>query len=545
MPQEQHIGLDGLPLWLAEAARTMRHSFMTPFAAFDVGTLLLTVAITALVATGLLVLSALQHGREVHGLPYWVAGGVLLSTAGPLFMMQHEGLTFVSIFLPNTFSHVGLFLIGVGFSRSLGRIGWGVIATLVATSTVFLSFVVTGWPGIEGRLVASAIGIIAASSYIMWSLPPEFSGTLVGRSIVGAASLLIISSAMQVLHLLFMADIGAAALVQLGSVDAVFVVVKMVATITLLFALVLVVPHELAMQKDALSERIKKGSEAKSRFLTGVAHDLRSPLTMISALGEVLAARLQGEEQKYVQGIRMGADEIDRMARSLTELAQLQEGSIKLDRQPIAVGKLLHESVAAERVAAEKAGIEIVTQAPAPTHGSRLADAPELTAMADEESLRRVVRNLVGNARAYCRRGDVVTLAACRSRLPVSGEFSPGSDRSVRRARSVERRPDADEKAPSTTAEAILITISDTGPGIDPEFMDDLFEPFVRNAPETEGAGLGLAITKELVEAMGGTIGVQSRPGEGARFEIRLQHTCASPQPGHHAARRNGSSRED
>ena len=119
---------------------------------------------------------------------------------------------------------------------------------------------------------------------------------------------------MQIANVLFVSDTGAAGLVQLDSLYVVFVITKMGATIALLFALVLVVPHQLAVQKDILTERVKKASAAKSRFLTGVAHDLRSPLTLISAFGETLGARLTGEEQKFAHGICLATEELDRMA---------------------------------------------------------------------------------------------------------------------------------------------------------------------------------------------------------------------------------------
>ncbi|MFO7763437.1 MAG: HAMP domain-containing sensor histidine kinase [Wenzhouxiangellaceae bacterium] len=500
---------------------------MSTFSAFDVGTLLFTVAITALVATGLLLMSALRHRREVKGLPYWTASGVLLSIAGPLFMMQHEGLTFFSVFLPNTFSLVGLFLIGAGLSRihrrSLGRADWGVIATIVAVSGIFLFFVATGWPGIEGRITASAIGVSITTGYIMWSLPRAFAGTLVGGSIAGAAVVLIGSSMMQVVNVLFISDTEAVGLVQLDSLHVVFVVTQMAATITLLFALVLVVPHQLATQKEALTERIRKASEAKSRFLTGVAHDLRSPLSLISAFGEILTERLKGEEQKFAHDICLAAEELNGMAGSLTELARLEEGAIELERHPTPVGALIHDVVDAERFVAAKAGIDLRTDAPGPGADADSPGDPALTAMTNAQSLRRIVKNLVKNALSYSKQGDTVTLGAYASRAPATRRaHGSGADRTESRKRGPGLRDGKGSEADSAKARAVVITISDTGPGIEPEFMDDLFEPFARNAPETEGTGLGLAITKELVEAMSGTISVQSKLGEGTRFEIRL-----------------------
>jgi signal transduction histidine kinase len=68
----------------------------------------------------------------------------------------------------------------------------------------------------------------------------------------------------------------------------------------------------------------------------------------------------------------------------------------------------------------------------------------------------------------------------------------------------------------------VHLEVEDTGPGIDPDVQDELFQPFVRNAPDTDGTGLGLAVAEELVEAMEGRIEMESTPGEGTRFRIVL-----------------------
>ncbi|MFO8231842.1 MAG: HAMP domain-containing sensor histidine kinase [Longimonas sp.] len=497
---------------------------MNFFSAFDIGTLLLTVAITALVATGLLLVSALQHRHEVDGLSYWVVSGALFSISGPLFVMQHDGLTFVSVFLPNTLIQVGLFLIGVGLrrfhSRSVGRIGWSVLAVVVAVSGVFLAFAVTGWPDTEGRIVAAAAGLVATAGYMVESLSRAFVKTLVGATIAGAATVLMGSALMQAVNVLFVTDTTAAGLVQLGSLHAVFVIAQMVATITLLFALVLVVPHQLAKQKEALVERVKEASAAKSRFLSGIVHDLKTPVTLVLGFGDILAKRVDGEEQKFVRSICRAAGDINEMARSLTELARLEEGTVELDLDPVCAGTLIRDVVDAQRIAAEKARITLrVETQPSVTDSD---DALGLTARANEQALRRVVTNLVDNAIAYSGQGDTVTLRASLSGAPVAHlPADQSTDGAALRGRRGGEKAGAAE-VQADEAKAVVITVSDTGPGIDPDFMGDLFEPFARNAPETEGTGLGLAVTRELVEAMHGTITAQSELGEGTRFQIRL-----------------------
>jgi len=232
-----------------------------PFTLFDIGTLLFAVAVTAFVATGLLAVFTVRHYREMKGLVCWTAAGVLLSASGPLFLMQHDRLDFVSIFLPNTFVLAGLFLVAVGLrrfhGRSLGRAGWAVLAAVGAVSGVLLYFVMTGWPGIEGRIAAVSAGIIAATGYMILSLPRSFVKTLAGGTIAGAAAALMGGAVIQVMNMLRRAsDTTVASLVQLDTLSVAFLLVQMMASITLLFALVLVVPYWLTQKKEALAERV-------------------------------------------------------------------------------------------------------------------------------------------------------------------------------------------------------------------------------------------------------------------------------------------------
>ncbi|NBB73207.1 MAG: hypothetical protein GVY35_05935, partial [Bacteroidetes bacterium] len=227
---------------------------MHPFTLFDIGTLLFAAAITAFVATGLLAVFTVRHHREMKGLVCWTAAGMLLSVSGPLFLMQHDSLDFVSIFLPNTFVLAGLFLVAVGLrrfhGRSLGRAGWAVLAAVGAVAGVLLYFVMTGWPGIEGRIAAVSAGIIAATGYMILSLPRSFVKTLAGGTIAGAAAALMGGAVIQVVNILRSASgTTVASLVQLDTLPVAFLLVQMMASITLLFALVLVVPYWLTQKK--------------------------------------------------------------------------------------------------------------------------------------------------------------------------------------------------------------------------------------------------------------------------------------------------------
>lgn len=147
---------------------------------------------------------------------------------------------------------------------------------------------------------------------------------------------------------------------------------------------------------------------------------------------------------------------------------------------PIELTELLNETAALFEARAEEEGIHFYTNLP---------DSPVQVAL-DQGALQRILHNLLSNALKFTDEGGSVTL----------------------RARE--------------TTEQIVMEVEDTGIGIDPDFVPDLFEPFHQESSGTtrmhEGTGLGLSVTKELVDLMHGTIEVESTKGEGTCFTIRL-----------------------
>jgi len=226
-------------------------------------------------------------------------------------------------------------------------------------------------------------------------------------------------------------------------------------------------------------ERAEEASRSKSHFLRGVAHDLKNPASSITGFAQILRDELSGDHARHAESIYRAAHNVNDMAESLMDLARLGSGTLDLSVSPVHVDELLGALAENEEPKADASGLTIEV------------DADDVRARANASSLRRALGNLVENALAYGREGGRVDLRAY-----------------------------ADE-------DAVVIEVADDGPGIEPDFLDRLFEPFARNAPDTDGTGLGLAVTKELVEAMNGTIGVDSEVGEGTRFRIRLPEADA------------------
>lgn len=250
---------------------------------------------------------------------------------------------------------------------------------------------------------------------------------------------------------------------------------------------------------QAAKEEAEEANRLKSAFLANMSHEIRTPLTSIigfaEAIGEALTALNQREDDgKSVEELMEEFDQVHRFAQliersgqrlletlnSVLDLSKLEAGSMHLESERINAAKELKETAELFERRAEQQDIDIVT---------KVSDAP-LWSIADRGALERVLHNLLSNAVKFTDAGGQITLRARNGN------------------------------------EAIVLEVEDTGMGIDPEFLPHLFDAFKQQSkgPDRthEGSGLGMAVTKQLVERMDGSINVDSKPGEGTRFTVRL-----------------------
>ncbi|MDQ1507495.1 MAG: two-component system, OmpR family, sensor kinase [Actinomycetota bacterium] len=249
---------------------------------------------------------------------------------------------------------------------------------------------------------------------------------------------------------------------------------------------------------DSLLVRIDEAIASQRRFISDASHELRTPLTV--ARGQLeLVGRLDDPEAD--RSVRLALEELDRIGSTVEELlllARLDEG-LPLAREAVEADLTLREAALRGMLLGQ---------------GDIVVDAPEgLSVIADPDRLLQVVSNLTGNALRHGGPGVTVTLSA----RPEPARPQP--------ARPDPARPDP--------ARAVTIDVADTGPGIPAADLSHVFDRFYRGSAARRGvpggAGLGLAIVASLVEAMGGTISVSSRVGEGTTFSIRLPAADAAP----------------
>ncbi|MBX9691125.1 MAG: PAS domain-containing sensor histidine kinase [Cyanobacteria bacterium] len=220
--------------------------------------------------------------------------------------------------------------------------------------------------------------------------------------------------------------------------------------------------------------------QLKQEFLQMVTHDLRSPLTSILLFVELLQDGIYGQltEQgsKKTKSVRDGAERLLNLVNGLLDIEKLSMGAVALELEDTEVASIFETTTEALDALIQKKRINLEV------------DGADLELVCDEERIAQVLINLVSNAIKYSPDGGTVRMEATYASKVY--EFS----------------------------------VADDGPGIPFEHQDALFQRFfqVPNAKKVGGTGLGLAICKEITRAHGGDIGVESKPGEGARFWIRI-----------------------
>lgn len=234
-------------------------------------------------------------------------------------------------------------------------------------------------------------------------------------------------------------------------------------------------------------------NRAKSEFLSRMSHELRTPMNAILGFSQLLEsdaeAPLNEDQQENIAEIIKAGEHLLELINEVLDLTRIESGRLQLSLEPVLVHDAISECLTLVRPLATRRGISITEE---PDDDTRLA------VRADVTRLKQVLLNIMSNAIKY--------------------NHDAG-------------RVDVHCTTTGASPERVRISISDTGPGIATEFQSRLFEPFDRlfaDKTDVEGSGIGLAISRRLVEVMDGEIGVDSTPGRGSTFWIELPRAHAS-----------------
>jgi PAS domain S-box-containing protein len=239
-------------------------------------------------------------------------------------------------------------------------------------------------------------------------------------------------------------------------------------------------------------EEIERDYRSRSDFLSRISHELRTPLNAILGFAQVLEMDdLSPTQADSVKQILKGGDHLLNLINEVLEISRLQAGNMTISLEPVEIGTVVAEALTlVEPLAAERQV----------TFVNKLASRDDCYVEADQQRLKQVLLNLLSNAIKYNREGGTVTVSL---EEPASGRA--------------------------------LILVTDTGMGIPNEKLEQVFVPFDRLGAEgsgVEGTGLGLTLSKLLLEAMNGTLDVESEPYIGSTFIVGLHKSSTQVAPG-------------
>lgn len=226
-------------------------------------------------------------------------------------------------------------------------------------------------------------------------------------------------------------------------------------------------------------EHAEEMSKLKTSFLTNITHEIRTPLTVILGFTSILRQGVRSEYQRFVNLIERSGRRLLLMLDSMLDLAQLEAGTLEIDERSYNVLEVVESTVESVRPLAEEKGLDVVVRMPNGRCYARF----------DHGILTRIINNLLDNAIKFTDEGEVGVEVRGRDGL-------------------------------------VEILVHDTGIGIDEKFLPYVFDPFVQESTgldrSHQGSGLGLSVSKRLLERMGGNIRLSSEKGKGTVFTVLL-----------------------
>ena len=238
--------------------------------------------------------------------------------------------------------------------------------------------------------------------------------------------------------------------------------------------------------------RAEAANQAKSEFLANMSHELRTPLNAINGFSEIMAGEMFGplgdpRYKGYAADILKSGQHLLSLINDILDMAKIEAGKMTLHYERVSLKEVVEDAARLMRGRVQEAGLKLVV------------DAPELPDVdADHRGLKQVILNLVSNAVKFTPEGGDIVIAV--SQLD--------DDR-------------------------MRVAVTDTGIGIAPEDLERLARPFEQvegqHSKTTQGTGLGLALTKSLVELHGGRLTIESEPGQGTTvsFELPMRRPAA------------------
>jgi signal transduction histidine kinase len=250
----------------------------------------------------------------------------------------------------------------------------------------------------------------------------------------------------------------------------------------------------IAIDNARLFQEVQAANEAKTEFIRFVSHELKTPMTSIQGYTDLLTSGQVGDvnemQVQFLSTIRSNVERMNRLVTDLTDVARMEAGVLRIDLAPIPFRSVVDETLRSTQAQIDERKQGLTMDVP--------GDLPLI--YADHTRMVQVLTNLVSNAYKY---------------TPEGGKIHIG-------AGTMMTQPEEEDESPR---KVVHVWVTDTGIGISEEEQEELFGKFFRSESGktmATGTGLGLNITKNLVELHGGTIWVESTVGEGTTFHYTV-----------------------
>ncbi len=248
--------------------------------------------------------------------------------------------------------------------------------------------------------------------------------------------------------------------------------------------------------QDALAAA-QHANKAKTTFLNNMSHDIRTPMNAIIGFTSLAAAHIDNQEQvqNYLSKISTSSNHLLSLINDVLDMSRIESGKVKIEEKETSLPEIMHDlkTIVQSDITSKQLEFYIDT-----------ADVVNEHVLCDKLRLNQILLNLLSNAMKFTKHGGIVSVRILQKGMTPDGFAS------------------------------YEFQVKDTGIGMSQEFLEHVFEPFERERTSTisgiQGTGLGMAITKNIVDMMGGTITVASEEGKGTTFTVALQFkTCSGP----------------
>jgi len=267
-------------------------------------------------------------------------------------------------------------------------------------------------------------------------------------------------------------------------------------------------------------ETADKANQAKSVFLASMSHDIRTPLNAILGYSQILQREddLQTRQRSAVKTIEDSGNHLLALINDILDISKIESGQAELEETNFELTQLINELVVVFVLRCEQKELDLRLEWDMERNEEVIDSPSNIFVYGDEGKLRRILMNLLSNAVKFTEEGEVI--------LRINQESSS----------ELETTPTAWESRPAINN--FTFEVIDTGIGIPPEKLSEIFDPFVHSESRSQGSfdandqgtGLGLTIAKRYVQLMGGEINLESTPQEGSRFFFTLPFQLTSEE---------------